>query len=80
MNVLLTILKHVTTTRDGESYDVVRVGMILSGAALIFLAGWDVVAHRASFDPLAFGGGVAAILFGGGAGIAAKRKDEPDPE
>lgn len=79
MNVLLTILKHVSTSRDGESYDVIRVGMILSGAALIFLAGWDVIVHRAAFDALQFGTGVAAILFGGGAGIGAKRKDEPDP-
>ncbi|MFN3573640.1 MAG: hypothetical protein ACK4TR_08945 [Phenylobacterium sp.] len=79
MRAILTILKHVSTTRDGESYDVVRVGMVLSGAALILFTGWDVIAHRAAFDPLNFGAGVAAILFGGGAGIGAKRKDEPDP-
>lgn len=48
------------------------------GLALIVLQGWTVIAADQPFDPLAFGGGAAALLGGGGLGIGAKRKDEPD--
>lgn len=78
MNTIKTVLKHIATSRDGKSYDTVRVLLILMGLTLIGLECWDVIAHRQNFDPLAFGGGAAAILGGGGLGIGAKVKDEPD--
>lgn len=79
MNPIVSFLKDISTSRDGESFDVVRVGIIVSVAALLFLTGWDVIANKAHFAALEFGGGVAAILFGGGFGIGAKVKDEPHP-
>ena len=73
-------LNDVLTTRDGESFDVIRVGMVLSGAVLLGLAIFNVVANRQPFDALNFGSGVAALLAGGGAGIGMKAKDEPDAQ
>jgi hypothetical protein len=77
---LLSFLNDLLTTRDGVSFDVIRVGMVVAGAALILFAGWDVIANKTAFNAMEFGTGIAAILAGGGAGIGAKRKDEPDPE
>jgi hypothetical protein len=71
-------LKDVLTTRDGESFDVIRVGMVLSCATLLGLAAWDVVVNKNTFNALTFGSGVAALFAGGGVGIGAKAKDEPD--
>lgn len=70
----------LVTTRDGVSWDVIRVGTILMGFALIGFAGWDVVVNHTPFNPLDFGTGGAALLAGGGIGVGAKRKDEPDAE
>ena len=71
-------LNDLVTTRDGRSFDPIRIGVIVSGASLIGLAGYDVIANKATFDALQFGGGLAAIFAGGGFGIGAKAKDEPD--
>lgn len=73
-------LQDILTSRDGESFDVIRVGMVLSGAWLLGLASFAVIINKQPFDPLAFGSGVAALFAGGGLGIGAKRKDEPDAE
>lgn len=67
----------LVTTKDGQTWDVVRVGMILSGLAAIGFAGWDVVVNKAHFACIDFGGGMAALFAGGGAGINLKRRDEP---
>ena len=69
---------HLVTSRDGVSWDPIRLGMIISGASLIALAGWDTVANKAPFNSLGFGSGLAAIMAGGGVGIGAKRNDEPN--
>lgn len=71
-------LNDLVTTRDGVSFDPIRIGVIIGGAALIGLGGWDVIVNKATFNALEFGGGLAAIYAGGGFGIGAKRKDEPD--
>lgn len=68
----------LVTTRDGESIDPIRVGMIVSGASLIGLAVYAVVVNKQPFDALQFGTGLAAIFAGGGFGIGQKRNDEPD--
>lgn len=75
---LRDFLNDLTTTRDGVSFDPIRVGMIVSGLTLIGLAAYAVIINKQPFDPLSFGSGTAAILAGGGVGIGAKRKDEPD--
>lgn len=72
------ILKDILTTRDGESYDVIRVGMVVGGTSLIALSGWDTIVNRNPFHPALLGAGLAAIFAGGGFGVGAKVKDEPD--
>lgn len=71
-------LNDILTSRDGVSFDVIRVGMVVSGATLLGLAAWDVVVNKTPFNALTFGSGVAALFAGGGVGIGAKAKDEPD--
>ena len=73
-----TFLMDLVTSRDGESIDPIRVGIIISGASLIGLAIYAVVVNKQPFDALQFGTGLAAIFAGGGFGIGQKRNDEPD--
>lgn len=77
MKPILSFLNDLVTTRDGVSFDVIRVGMIFGGVALIGFAGFDVVVNKHDFDAFQFGSGLAALFAGGGVGIGAKRKDEP---
>jgi hypothetical protein len=44
------------------------------------LAGWHVAANHQAFDFLNFGIGMAALLAGGGIGVAVKKATEPDPQ
>ncbi len=76
-DIITKFLTDLITTKTGSG-DVVRCGMILAGASLIALSAYDVIGNGRPFDPIAFGGGMAAIFAGGGVGIAAKRKDEPE--
>ncbi|QOC54152.1 hypothetical protein [Caulobacter vibrioides] len=71
-------INDLVTTRDGVSFDPIRVGMILGGLGVLAFTGWDVVVNRAHFNAMEFGPGLAAIFAGGGIGIGAKAKDEPD--
>jgi hypothetical protein len=70
----------LVTTRDGVSWDPIRLLLILFGVTMIGLAGWDVVANKTPFNVLEFGSGAAALMAGAGIGVGAKRKDEPDAE
>lgn len=78
LTFLKTFLNDLMTTRDGVSFDVIRVGAIVTGATFVGLAIYAVVANKQPFDPLAFGSGAAALFAGVGVGIGAKVKDEPD--
>lgn len=78
ISAIASFLKDVLTTRDGVSFDVIRVGMVASGAAFIGLAAYDVIINKQPFHGLEFGPGVAAIFAGGGWGIAKKKVDEPE--
>ena len=71
-------LNDLVTSRDGRSFDPIRIGVIVSGLSLIGLAVYAVVINKQTFDALQFGTGLAAIFAGGGFGIGAKAKDEPD--
>ena len=75
---LPSFLLDLVTTRDGVSWDPIRVGVIISGAALIAFQGVAILINKQNFDALSFGSGIAALLAGAGVGIGAKRKDEPD--
>ena len=75
---LPTFLTDLLTSRDGVSFDPIRVGMILGGLGILGFTGWDVVQNHTHFNAVEFGTGLAAIFAGGGIGIGAKAKDEPD--
>lgn len=70
-------LKSITTAK-GDAFDIMRLGAVVGGAALIALQVMAIL-HGQSFDPMAFGGALAAIFAGAGAGIMAKAKDEAQP-
>jgi hypothetical protein len=71
-------LTDLLTSRNGVTFDVIRVFLALACFVLLGLAIWDVVVNEESFNALTFGSGVAALFAGGGVGIGAKRNDEPD--
>ena len=71
-------LNDLFTSKDGRSFDIARVLWALSIIWFLGLATYSVVVNKALFDALAYGTGGAALLAGGGIGVGAKRKDEPD--
>ncbi len=75
---LPSFIQDLVTSRDGVSWDPIRVGVIISGASLIGLAGYGVIINKQPFDALSFGSGIGALMAGAGLGIGAKHKDEPD--
>lgn len=70
---LLDVIRKLTTGKDNKTPDVIRIGGILLGAQFLVLAG---VNHK-SFDPMAYGGGAAALLAAIGAALRLKAPDEP---
>ena len=73
---LYRLIVNSVTTADNSSFDVVRIGMVVSGCSMIGLSVVAVVINKQDFDPLVFGGGAAAIFAGGGFGNAQKRRVE----
>lgn len=73
----LKVLKDISTTADGATFDNIRISSTVAVIALICLSAANLYAQR-TFDALAFGGGVATVLAATGAAINLKKKDEPD--
>lgn len=73
------LIRNSITTADNSAFDVIRCGMVVGGLSIVVLAGWGVIVNHQPFDALATGGGLAAVFFGGGAGIASKSADEASP-
>lgn len=71
--------RQLFTGKDGETYDVGRVLWVWGVLSYTIIAGWAVIKGHAPFDPMAFGGGFAAVLAAGAGGIAMKAHTEPDP-
>lgn len=70
-------LRELTTSRDNQTPDVIRIGAILIGAQFVAHAAFDLFALNNGFDPTSYGTGAAAILAATGAALWAKRNDEP---
>ncbi len=66
-----TILKHLFTGKDNESYELMRGLTALSVVMMIFYIGYHLIVNK-TFDPLASAGGLGALLAGGGLGAAVK--------
>jgi hypothetical protein len=67
------ILKDCMTICDGETYDIVRIGMILTCTVYLGLS----IANYDDFNPEAFGAGIGFLFTGGSAGLLIKDKTEP---
>lgn len=72
-------LRLLTTSRDNQTPDVIRIGAIAVGLQFVVNAGFDIFALNNQFDPSNYGTGAAAILAATGVALGFKRKDEPDP-
>lgn len=78
LRTMLRWLRALTTSRDNQTPDVIRIGAILIGAQFLVLAAFDAYVLRNGFDPSNYGAGAAALLGATGAALWAKRKDEPE--
>jgi hypothetical protein len=79
LRILLAILhfiRKITTGKDNQTPDLIRIGGILLGFQFLLLAGWDAFALRNAFDPMAYGGGAAALLAAIGAALRLKDPTE----
>ena len=78
VRLILEWVRTLTTGRDNQTPDVIRIGSILLGTQFLALAAYSAVVLKQPFDAMAYGGGAAAILGATGAALGMKRKDEPD--
>lgn len=75
MHRLFTLALNSVTTAKGDAFDIMRVGAVVGGVAVIALQVMAIM-HGQTFDPLTFGGALAALFAGAGSAIALKAKDE----
>jgi len=78
LRTMLRWLRLLTSSRDNQTPDIIRIGSILFGMWALGLTAWDVLVLNHQFDMLNYSGGVAAILTSTGAALGLKRKDEPE--
>lgn len=72
--------RRLTTSRDNQTPDVIRIGGVLIGVQFLLHSGFDLVVLNNAFDPTNYGTGAAAILASIGAALGFKRRDEPEPQ
>lgn len=77
MNLLLRVLKDITTTGNGQTYDNIRISSLVVVLAYLAFEAVNLFYLRQNFDPTAFGTGIAAIFASVGAAINLKKGDEP---
>lgn len=66
------LLREWFTGTNNIEYELGRALWALSFLAMIVYQGFALFWNQQPFDPVAFGGGVGAILVAGGAGVAMK--------
>jgi hypothetical protein len=69
--------KHLLSGRDNRTVDIGRVILFEAVQSYILLTGYFIF-KGGSFDFIAYGTGLAALLAAGGAGIALKAGTEPE--
>lgn len=67
------LFNDITTGIDGKTFDICKVALLISMTVFLILA----VVNYSKFDPMAFGGGLGALLAGTGVAVAVKAKTEP---
>jgi hypothetical protein len=72
-------LVDILTGKDGHTFDMGRILWAWGVVSFTWLAAYAVVGLRDHFDPVAYGGGFAAVLAAGGAALGFKAKTEPEP-
>ena len=72
LQAILQFIRKITTGRDNDTPDLIRIGGIILGFQFVVLAGinWD------DFEPMAYGGGAAALLAAIGAALGMKEVAE----
>jgi hypothetical protein len=71
------LLREWFTGTNNMEYELGRALWALSFLAMIVYQGIALLMNDQPFDPVAFGGGVGAILVAGGAGVAMKDRAHP---
>jgi len=71
-----TLLLHVLTGIDGQTYDPARVLWVVGVLAFLVFAGWELV-RSGKFDMLNFATGYGLMLASGAAGVKIKETSEP---
>lgn len=69
LRAIARLFRYLTTARDNQSPSLIRILALLLGAEFIWLSAYAVVIGKQAFDPMAFGGGSAALLAALGAAL-----------
>ena len=71
----MSIIKDLLYTKGNASLDITRVSILFSVLAFWAGVGFDAV-HNGKFDPIAVGGGVAAVFTGAAGWLHFRQKQE----
>lgn len=75
---ILKWVRELTTSRNNQTPDVIRISTILLLAQFSINSGYDLFGLGNPFEPTDFGTGAGLILAAAGAALLMKQKDEPD--
>lgn len=70
-------LRYITTARDNQTPDIIRVLGVLMGLQFIALAAWHVGINDRDFDPTSYGTGAGLLLAALGTAMRFARPTEP---
>lgn len=72
-------LRYLTTGKDNQTPDVLRVLGIMMGLQFVLNSGWSLAILGKDWDPNAYGLGAAALLAALGVALRAAAPTEPHP-
>lgn len=72
----MSIFKDLLYTKDNQALDISRLSVFFSVLAFWAALGWQVYQTPEKFDPMATGGGIAALFAGGAGWIYARQRYE----